>query len=316
MEHTIWVEKYRPKTIDECILPFRIKQAFMKYISDGEISSNLLLEGPPGLGKTTIALAAMHELDADYIFINASLNGNIDTIRYEAQSFATKMSLQGKRKYIIWDEAERMSLASQDAIRSFIEEFSRTCGFIFTCNNKNQIHPAIISRLASVDFSITKEEKPLLLKQYYKRVLEILDEEKIEYDKNAIVEYIAKRKNSVDFRNILIHLQHVSRLGKITSDTLIHKVDERFLDLTGYLKARDFDSVRKWVVDNPEFGSSNLYRLFYDNLESVFPDNKPLMATIIILIGKYQYQNEFVADQEINTAAFLTECMLEIGSSK
>jgi DNA polymerase III delta prime subunit len=314
MEHTIWVEKYRPKTINECILPFRIKQSFMKYIEDGEISSNLLLEGPPGLGKTTIALAAMHELDCEYIMINASLDGNIDMIRYEAQSFATKMSLDGKRKYIIWDEAERMSAAAQDAIRSFIEEFSMTCGFIFTCNNKNLIHSAIRSRLATIDFSITREEKPLLLKQYYKRVIEILDEENIEYDKKAIVDYIAQRKNSVDFRNILIHLQHVSKLGKITEDTLFHKIDERFLDLISYLKAKNFDSVRKWVVDNPEFGSSNLYRLFYDNLESSFGSNKALMAAIIILIGKYQYQNEFVADQEINTAAFLVECMLEIGS--
>lgn len=312
MEHSVWVEKYRPKTVEDCILPFRIKQIFLNYVKEGEIPSNLFLLGAPGLGKTTVIKAALNELDAEHIFLNAALEGNIDTVRYELQSFATKMSLSGTRKYIVFDECERMTIAAQTAIRAFIEEFSETCGFIFISNNKSTMDPAILSRLAIVDFSISKQERPLLLKEYYKRVIGILSNENIEFDKIAIQDYIAKRKNNIDFRNVIIHLQYISKLGKITNDNLYHKLDERFLDLIKYLKNKDFNGMRKWVVDNNDLAPVELYRLFYDNAESLLKDNKASMAALILLIGKYQYQNEFVADTEINTASFLTECMIDV----
>jgi DNA polymerase III delta prime subunit len=312
MEHSVWVEKYRPKNVEDCILPFRIKQIFLNYVKEGEIPSNLFLLGSPGLGKTTVIRAVLDELEAEHIFLNAALEGNIDTVRYELQSFATKMSLSGTRKYIVFDECERMTVAAQTAIRAFIEEFSETCGFIFISNNKSTMDPAILSRLAIVDFSISKQERPMLLKEYYKAVIGILNAENIEYDKEAIKDYIAKRKNNIDFRNIIITLQYISKLGKITDENLYHKLDERFLDLIQYLKKKNFNGMRKWVIDNNDITPSELYRLFYDNVSEILRDNKAGIAALILLIGKYQYQNEFVADTEINTAAFLTECMVDV----
>lgn len=305
----ILVERYRPNKVEDCILPFRIKQTFLEYLKKGYIDDDLMLTGPSGLGKTTIALAMMNELDAEYRFINASLHGNIDTLRNEIYNFASKVSMDGNRKYIIFDEAERITPATQDAIRGFIEEFSKTCGFIFTCNSKSKIIPALMSRTALIEFNISKAERPMLMKAFYKRICEILDSENIKYESNAIVNYMADNKNSLDFRNILISISKASKLGKITIETLSTDINGTFEELLAALKSKNFNEMRKWLVDNPEYSHSDIFRRFYDAAHNfIKPHTIPLL---VILIGKYQYQSSFVADQEINTAAFLVEVMVD-----
>jgi DNA polymerase III delta prime subunit len=307
----IWAEKYRPQKISECILPDDLKTIFQKYVDDGIIGDNLLLSGPPGLGKTTVALALMHELQAEYIFINASLKGNIDTLRNEISEFATRSTLDGSRKYVIFDEAERMSAAAQDGIRGFIQEFSKTCGFIFTCNAKNMLSDAIQSRLANIEFSINADQRKQMLKAYYKRVCEILDNEGIEYDPAAIVSYMSSRKNTIDFRSFLVYIQKISKLGKIEISSIDNINDESdFNELISFMKQKDFSKVRKWVSDNGSINPTEVYRRFYDSAYDHI--EKGTVPILVVLIAKYQYQAAFVADPEINLAAFLVEVMIDV----
>jgi len=308
-DHVIWVEKYRPTKVEDCILPFKIKKIFMEYVNIGYISDNLILAGPSGLGKTTVALALMNDLDCEYMLLNASLKGNIDTLRYEVQSFASKSSLDGKRKYVIFDEGDGITRQGQDAFRGLIEEFSATCGFIITCNNKNAINKAIRSRLSVIDFKINAKEKSMLMKSFYKRIVEILELENVEYDSKAIIDYMARNKNSLDFRNIIVTLQKTAKLGVINEENLQNQIETSFDELVTYLKNKDFNKMRKWVSDHQDYNTDEFYRYFYDNMHKFLTSAS--VPLILIAIAKYQYQAAFVADQEINNAAFLTEVMVD-----
>jgi len=308
MEEFLWVEKYRPKTIDDCILPEGLKQAFRQFVENGEIP-NLLLTGGPGIGKTTVAKAMLEQIGADYIVINGSMNGNIDTLRNDIMQFASSVSFTGGRKYVILDEADYLNANStQPALRNFMEEFSRNCGFILTCNFKNRIIEPLHSRCSVVEFKINKSDYPKLAAQFFKRTIGILDKEGIKYDKAVVADLVSK--HMPDWRRVLNELQRYSVNGTIDSGIFINLSEDSFKDLVGLLKAKNFTEMRKWVGENTDSDSTSLFRKFYDTAYTYI---KPAsIPELVLLIGKYQYQSGFVADQEINLAAFLTECLVSI----
>ena len=309
MSDFIWVEKYRPQTIDECILPENIKKTFQDFLNKGEIS-NMLLAGPPGIGKTTVAKALCKELGADYYVINGSDEGRfLDTVRNNAKSFASTVSLssESKHKVIIIDEADNTTSDVQLLLRASIEEFSSNCRFIFTCNYKNKIIEPLHSRCSVVEFSIKGKEKVKLAGLFFKRLQEILDIEKIPYDAPVLAEII--NKHFPDWRRVLNECQRYSVGGKIDSGILATFSDVSVNNLIGNLKGKNFPEVRKWVVDNLDNDSSVLLRRLYDSLyETLVPNSIP---AAVLIIAKYQYQIAFVADQEINLLAALTEIMVE-----
>ena len=308
MEEFLWVEKYRPKNINDCILPEGLKQTFNSFIQQGNIP-NLLLSGSAGIGKTTVARAMLEQLQADYIIINGSMNGNIDTLRNDIQQFASTISFTGGRKYVILDEADYLNANStQPALRNFMEEFSRNCGFILTCNFKNRIIEPLHSRCSVVEFKIAQEDLPKLGVQFLKRVLGILDGNGITYDKTVVAELV--RKHLPDWRRVLNELQRYSVNGTIDSGIFVNLQDENLKQLIGAIKEKKFTDMRKWVAENSDTDSSQLYRAFYDQAYSIVKPNS--IPELIMLIAKYQYQAAFVADPEINTAAFLTEVMVSV----
>ena len=308
MNEYLWVEKYRPKTINDTVLPEGLKQTFSSFIQQGNIP-NLLLTGSAGVGKTTVARAMLEQIGADYIVINGSMNGNIDTLRNDIQQFASSMSFTGGRKYVILDEADYLNANStQPALRNFMEEFSRNCGFILTCNFKNRIIEPLHSRCSVVEFKIGKEDLPKLAMQFFKRVVNILTTEKVEYDKAVVAELI--NRHVPDWRRVLNELQRYSVNGKIDSGIFVNLQDENLKTLIGYIKAKNFGEMRKWVGENSDTDSAQLFRKFYDQAYTYI---KPAsIPELVILIAKYQYQAAFVADPEINTAAFLTEIMVSL----
>ena len=309
MSNFIWVEKYRPQTIDECILPNNIKKTFNDFLNKGEIP-NMLLAGPPGVGKTTVAKALCNELGVDYYVINGSDEGRfLDTVRNNAKTFASTVSLssEAKHKVIIIDEADNTGNDVQLLLRAFIEEFAGNCRFIFTCNYKNKILEPLHSRCAVVEFGIKGKEKVQIASQFFKRLNNILEKEKIETDKKVLVELI--NKHFPDWRRILNECQRYSVSGKIDSGILAAFSDVAVDDLIKNLKAKNFPKVRKWVNNNMDNDTSVLFRRIYDALyESLVPNTIP---AAVLVIAKYQYQMAFVADQEINMLACLTEIMLE-----
>jgi len=309
MSDFIWVEKYRPKTIDDCILPERIKKTFQDFVKRGEIP-NMLLSGPPGIGKTTVAKALCHQLGADYYVINGSDEGRfLDTVRNNAKNFASTVSLtsDSKHKVIIIDEADNTTSDVQLLLRASIEEFSRNCRFIFTCNYKNKIIEPLHSRCSVVDFSINKRDKPTIAAEFFKRLNFILDEEKIEADKKVLAELI--NKHFPDWRRVLNELQRYSISGKIDSGILAAFSDVAVNDLVKNLKSKNFPEVRKWVVSNMDNETSVLLRRIYDSLYDSLVNSS--IPAAVLIIAKYQFQIAFVADQEINLLAALTEIMVE-----
>lgn len=308
LEEFLWVEKYRPATIQDTILPDNLKQTFLEFVNQGNIP-NLLLSGSAGCGKTTVARAMLEELGCDYIVINGSLNGNIDTLRNEIMQFASSVSLMGGRKYVILDEADYLNPNStQPALRNFMEEFSKNCGFILTCNFKNRIIEPLHSRCSVVDFKIKKTDLPALALQMMKRLCYILDTESVVYDKPVLVELI--KKHYPDWRRVINELQRYSATGKIDSGLLANITETSLKSLMGNLKGKDFTSMRKWVADNIDSDSTAIFRTLYDSASQFVTKNT--VPNLVMIISKYQYQAAFVADHEINLTACLTEMMIDL----
>ena len=305
----LWVEKYRPRKIEECILPDNIKKTFLDFLDKGEVP-NLLLAGPAGCGKTTVAKALCNELGVDYYVINGSDEGRfLDTVRNNAKNFASTVSLQGsgKPKIIIIDEADNTTNDVQLLLRAFIEEFSGNCRFIFTCNYKNKIVEPLHSRCAVVEFGIKGKERQEIAASFFKRIQTILDTEGIKYDNKVLVELI--NKHFPDWRRVLNEIQRYSSGGAIDAGILATFSDVKVNNLIQNLKQKNFPEVRKWVVDNLDNDSGVLMRRIYDALYTSLA-NASIPAAVLI-IAKYQYQIAFVADQEINLLACLTEIMVE-----
>jgi len=308
-EDFLWVEKWRPKTIEDCILPDNIKKTFTDFLNKGEIP-NLLLAGPPGVGKTTVAKALCNELGVDFYVINGSDEGRfLDTVRNQAKNFASTVSLQGtgKHKVIIIDEADNTGNDVQLLLRANIEAFYSNCRFIFTCNYKNKIIEPLHSRCAVIDFTIKGKQKAQLAGSFFKRLQNILDEESIEYDQKVLAELVSK--HFPDFRRVLNECQRYSAGGKIDAAILASFSDISVNELIKHLKDKNFSEVRKWVVSNLDNDSSVILRRVYDACyDSLSPSSIP---AAVLVIAKYQYQIAFVADQEINLLAALTEIMVE-----
>lgn len=303
----LWSQMYRPKTVSECILPTELKNTFQQFVDKGSIP-NMLLTGRAGVGKTTVARAMLDQLDCDYMIINGSMNGNIDTLRNDINQFASSMSLIGGRKYVILDEADYLNPNStQPALRNFMEEFSKNCGFILTCNFKNRIIEPLHSRCTVVDFKIPSNEKDKMASQFMKRIKNILEKEEVEYDQSAVAQLIIK--HFPDWRRVLNELQRYSVNGKIDTGILANTSDDNIKTLIGFLKEKSFTSMRKWVGENSDLDTSVLFRKIYDIASSVM---KPAsVPQLVLILGDYQYKAAFVADHEINMVACLTMIMTE-----
>lgn len=306
-EDFLWVEKYRPRTIADTILPPSLKAVFQQFVDDENIP-NLLLAGRAGVGKTTVARAMLDELGADYIVINGSMHGNIDTLRVDILNFASTVSFSGGRKYVILDEADYLNPNStQPALRNFMEQYSKNCGFILTCNFKNKLIEPLQSRCSVVEFTIPKAEKPKLAVLFYKRVIDILQKENVQFDSKAVAALI--EKHFPDWRRVLNELQRYSATGKIDVGMLTNLQDESFDQLVGFLKNREFSNIRKWVGENSDIDVPTFFRKFYDRASDLM--DPPSVAQLVLIIAKYQYQAAFVVDHEINLAACMTEVMVE-----
>lgn len=304
----IWTEKYRPKTVADTILPKNLKKIFQSFVDQKNIPT-LLLTGPSGVGKTTVARAMLEELGCDYIMVNGSLEGRlIDTLRTTIVDYASTVSFAGGRKYIIIDEADYMNAQSvQPALRNFIEEFSSNCGFILTVNYKSKLIPAIQSRCSIVDFAIPKAELEKMCKEFFLRTKSILEREGVSYDPPVVAEVI--KRFYPDWRRILNELQKYSATGSIDSG-ILHNVKEVALnELCALLKNKEFKALRKWVSDNSDIDPAYLFSSFFDHACQYF--KKSSVPVLILLLAKYQYQVPFVANQEINTMAFFVEVMTE-----
>ena len=299
----LWVEKYRPQTIEDCILPDAQKKDFRVMLDRGEIQ-NMLLCGGAGMGKTTIARALCNELETDYIIINGSEESGIDVLRTKIKQFASAVSFSGRPKVVILDEADYLNPNStQPALRAFIEEFSNNCRFIFTCNFKNRIIPPLHSRCAVVEFKIGKDDRAQIAAGFFKRVLEILRNENIEFDKKAVAKVI--EKHFPDYRRVLNELQKYSASGTINEGILASVSDANMHDLVACLKDKDWKKMRNWVVNNQDNDPAGLFRKIYDTLI----ERVSTVPQLVLLLADYQYKAAFCADQEINLVACLTEIM-------
>ena len=301
----LWVEQYRPKTVDDCILPQNLKNTFKEFVEQGNVS-NVILSGGPGIGKTTIAKAVLDEIGATSMMINGSEESGIDVLRTKIKNFASTVSLEGGRKYLILDEADYLNPQStQPALRGFMEEFHKNCGFILTCNYKNRLIEPLHSRCSVIDFTIPKSEKPNLAMDFMSRVEGILVLENIGYDKKVLAEVI--QRHFPDWRRILNELQRYSVSGRIDAGILVDMAEINIKELMKFMKEKEFTNVRRWVVNNLDMDSVRLFRSIYDNLYTfVDPSSIP---HVVCVLAEYQYKAAFSADQEINLLACLTEIM-------
>ena len=308
MDEILWVEKYRPQTIEDCILPSELKQTFQQFVDNEEIP-NLLLTGTAGVGKTTIAKAMLEQIGCTYMMINGSEESGIDTLRTKIKNFASTVSMDGKRKYVILDEADYLNPQStQPALRGFIEEFSKNCGFILTCNFRNRIIEPLHSRCSTVEFRIPNAEKPKLASQFMKRVQHILETENVKSNDDVVATLIGKF--FPDWRRTLNELQRYSATGQIDSGILVNLSDSSIQELVSFVKNKEFTNTRKWIVHNLDNDPSRIYRRIYDSLyDSVAPSSIP---HCVLILADYSYKSAFVADQEINLLACLTEIMQQV----
>ena len=304
----LWVEKFRPKKISECVLTEDLKKTFQAFVDDGHIP-NLLLTGGPGVGKTTVAKAMLEELGATYMMINGSEESGIDVLRNKIKNFASTVSMDGNRKFVILDEADYLNPQStQPALRGFIEEFHKNCGFILTCNFKNRIIDPLHSRCSVIEFRIAASEKPKLAGEFFTRVQGILDGEGVQYQPKAVAGVV--EKYFPDWRRVLNELQRYSISGMIDSGVLVNISETNMKDLNTFLKEKDFKSIRKWVANNLDNDPSRMYRKIYDSL---YVDIQPqTVPHLVLATADYSYKSAFVADQEINMLAFMIEVMTQV----
>lgn len=308
MNDFLWVEKYRPKTVKDTILPKELQQTFQQFVDQKNVP-NLLLTGSAGVGKTTVAKAMLEEIGADYITINGSMNGNIDMLRVEIMNFASSISFSGGRKYVILDEADYLNANStQPALRNFMEEFSKNCGFILTCNFKNRIIEPLHSRCSVIEFKIPNNEKSMMAGHFFNRVQEILQNESIEFDTKTVAELV--KTHFPDWRRCLNELQRYGSTGRIDAGILANHSADNLDKLITLMKDKKFTEVRKWVANNSDIDSTNLYRQLYDILPIKLSSTQSVADSIIIL-AEYQYKEAFVANPEINRVAALATIMAE-----
>ena len=304
----LWVEEYRPKTIDDCILPSSLKTLFKSFIDKGELS-NLLFSGTPGIGKTTVAKALCDQLNCDWIMINGSEEGGIDVLRDKIKNFASTVSLSGGKKVVILDEADYLNPQStQPALRGFIEEFHKNCRFILTCNFKNRIIEPLHSRFSNIEFKINSKDKPKLASKLFERAISILKENNVDYNDKVLAQLV--KKHFPDFRKVINELQRYSVSGSIDSGILTNITNENLKSLMKLLKEKDFTETRKWVTQNLDNDPVRIFRSIYDNLyDNLQPETIP---HAVLILADYQYKSAFVADQEINFTACLTEIMSQV----
>ena len=306
-EMFLWVEKYRPQKIDDCVLPQALKDTFRQYVEQGELP-NFLFTGSAGVGKTTIAKALCNEIGAEFMMINGSEESGIDTLRTKIKGFASTISLTDAKKVVILDEADYLNANStQPALRGFIEEFANNCRFILTCNFKNRIIEPIHSRCSVIEFKIDNKDKQEIAATFYKRVAQILKQEQIEFDPKVVVELVMK--HFPDYRRILNELQRYSVSGKIDSGILVNMSEESFKSLIKLLKEKDFTEVRKWVSKNSDSDTTSLFRELYDSAANTIEPNS--VPQLVLILADYQYKAAFVADHELNIMAALTEIMAQ-----
>jgi len=306
MEHLLWTEKYRPRTVEDCILPERLKAVFQQYVNQKEMP-NLLLAGGAGVGKTTIAKAMCNEIGCDYMVINGSDENGVDTIRVKIKNYASSISLSGGRKVVILDEADYLTPNAQAILRNAIEEFAANCSFIFTCNYKNKIIDPLHSRCAVIEFNLKNGEKAQMASAFFKRITHILNTEKVEFDEKVIAEVV--KKHFPDFRRVINELQRYSKLGKIDVGILSQIGDISITQIVKHLKEKDFTSVRKWAAST-DIDNTTFFRKLYDALyDIVKPQSIP---QAVLILADYQYKQAFVADHEINLVACLTEIMASV----
>ena len=304
----LWVEQYRPKTIDDCILPDSLKSLFSAFIKKGEIS-NMLFSGTAGIGKTTVAKALCEQMNCDWIMINGSEEGGIDVLRNKIKNFASTVSLSGGKKVVILDEADYLNPQStQPALRGFVEEFHKNCRFILTCNFKNRIIEPLHSRFSNIEFKVNPKDKPKLASRLFERAVYILKEQNVSYEDKVLVELITK--HFPDFRKLINELQRYSVSGSIDAGILVNVSDENLKTLVTHLKNKEFGNMRKWVVNNLDNDPVKIFRKIYDTLyTNLEPSTIP---HAVLIIADYQYKSAFVADQEINLVACLTELMSQV----
>ena len=308
METFLWVEKYRPNKINDCILPDELKKTFGVFVQDKHIP-NIILSGGPGVGKTTVAKGMCDEIGATYMMINGSEESGIDVLRTKIKNFASTVSLEGGRKYLIIDEADYLNPQStQPALRGFMEEFHKNCGFILTCNFKNRLIQPIHSRCSVVDFVIPNEQKPKLASRFFARVGDILNKENIQFEPKAVAELM--NKFFPDWRRVLNELQRYSASGKIDAGVLVNLSEENINELITSLKEKEFTNVRRWIVNNLDNDPVRIFRRVYDSLYDNL-DGSTIPHAVVIL-AEYQYKSAFVSDQEINLLACMTELMGQV----